>query len=526
MNFGAEFSNFMRRMIWLLLGGVVAAAAMGVMSGRQEPLPSFSSHVLENKARFVPEKCWFETAKNDDVQCGFMHVAPSSPDQASPFQLPVVVMRYTGKDRQPDPLVYLSGGPGSASWLEQKSIETYWLDWFKQKQGMKRDLVLFDQRGTGLSKPSLQCDEYRELSASILANPGTPEQNASRYRSVSQQCRDSLLTAGMPLQELGTERSAGDVNDLLQLLGYAQGNLLGVSYGTRLALEVQRQFPLQVRSLSLDSIYPPGEHLFRDWPDLLAEGLERIFRACDASPRCQLENGDVRARYAVLRDKLRKEPLQVDVSRLGLAGGVQTLRLNDEILLAILFDAQYASNSLQSLPAMIRHLQEDRLDLAMGHIESYLLHQFDDAFSEPVFWSVECHDNPVISRERMDARVNAHPELRYYLPHDYDVCDVWVADKPVEGLKLTETPRETPALILSGEDDPITPSHWAVKAAEQQFVPETTYLFRFANIAHSVMDNKDCANDLFINFVNQPNKRPRADCRFDDAQKVLAAQTH
>ncbi len=514
----------MHKMVWLLLGGVLATAALGVASIRPTPLEPLSGRVLENGARFVPEKCWFSTDKRVDVQCGFMHVTPSAISHKSSFQLPVIVMRYTGKDRQPDPLVYLAGGPGAASWLDIRSVENYWLKWFSDKKGMKRDLILFDQRGTGMSKPSIQCPEYRALSASVLSNPGTPEQNASRYHEVTEQCRDRLVSEGTPLTELGTERSAGDVNDMLALLGYEQGNLLGVSYGTRLALEVQRQFPLRVRSLSLDSIYPPGEHLFRDWPDLLDKSIQRIFRECDLSDRCQLENGDIRVRYAQLMSKLRKHPMQIPVGELQLEQ-LDTLKLNDEILLAILFDAQYMSYNLKGLPDLIRYLQEDRYDLAMNYISNYLQHQFDDSFSEPVFWSVECHDNPAISRASMDEKVNAHPELRYYLPHDYDVCDVWTGGNQFAGLQLTSEPRQSPALILSGEDDPITPTAWAVKAAEEQFNPETTYLFRFANIAHSVMDSKACANELFVNFLNDPSQRPSADCRFDGEVKTLAIRS-
>lgn len=514
----------MRKIVWLLLGGVLAVAALGVASNRPTLRDPLTNHSLENGAGFEPVKCWFETGKRADIQCGYMHVAPSAASKSSPFQLPVIVMRYTGKERKPDPLVYLAGGPGSAAWLDKHNVENYWMEWFRQKEGMKRDLILFDQRGTGMSKPAIQCPEYRDLSASVLSGPGTPEQNAGRYREVTKLCRDRLLAEGMPLAELGTKRSAGDVNDLLELLGYEQANLLGVSYGTRLALEVQREFPLRVRSLSLDSIYPPGEHLFRDWPDLLGKSIQRVFRQCDLDNRCQLENGDIHARYAALMAKLRQEPMLIPVGHLKL-GNLKTLKLNDEILLAILFDAQYISHNLKGLPDMIHYLQEDRPKLAMNYIESYLQHQFDDSFSEPVFWSVECHDNPPIPRASMDERVNAHPELRYYLPHDYDVCDVWTGGEHPGGLQEPETPRQTPALILSGEDDPITPTAWAVKAAEQNFNPDTTYLFRFANIAHSVLDSKACANDLFVNFINSPGERPHADCRFDN-EKSNALVAH
>jgi pimeloyl-ACP methyl ester carboxylesterase len=301
-------------------------------------------------------------------------------------------------------------------------------------------------------------------------------------------------------------------------LDYQQSNLLGVSYGTRLALEIQRLFPERVRSLTLDSLYPPGEHLLRDWPELLDNSLQRLFHYCRTDERCLLENGDIETRYNTLMIQLRTTPLRIPVADLHL-GNLQELQLNDEILLAMLFDAQYNSYQLKELPSFIRHLQEGRIDLARAYIDTYLYHQFDAAFREPVFWAVECRDNPSISAASRMAKVNAYPHLSYYLPVDYDMCSVWNKNLQNLGLSTNKERINTPSLILSGEDDPITPTAWAVKAAKTQFADETAYLFSFRGIAHSVLDSKPCASDLFIGFINDPTQRPRADCRLDKPRK-------
>jgi len=444
-----------------------------------------------------------------------MYTTPAAGKHESSFQLPVVVMRYQQLDRQPDPVVYLAGGPGASARLDGDNIEHYWVKWFKEKAAMKRDVVLFDQRGNGLGKPALGCPEYRGLSASFLSAPGTPEENARNFREVTERCHARLVQEGAPLAELGTEYSAQDVNDLMQLLGYGQWNLLGVSYGTRLALEIQSRYPDKVRSLALDSVYPPSEHLFREWPSLLNSSIQRIFQSCDSSDRCQLENGDIRGRFGQLLEQLRAQPLTIPVAGLQL-GELKTLRLNDEILLALLFDTQYISHNLAGLPNMIRYLQEGKSDLAMGYIKTYLRHQFDDSFHEPVFWSVECHDNPVISHEEMEARLDEFSKLRYYLPYDYNVCDVWNTGQHLTHDSSAHPLRQTPALVFGGEDDPITPKEWAVKVAKEQFAENRAYLFTFSGIAHSVLDSEPCASALFVNFLNQPDERPSADCRYDD----------
>jgi pimeloyl-ACP methyl ester carboxylesterase len=70
-------------------------------------------------------------------------------------------------------------------------------------------------------------------------------------------CRDRLIQEGIDLSAYNSAASAADVNDLRIALGYDQVNLYGVSYGSRLALTVMRDYPGILRSVILDSTYPP-----------------------------------------------------------------------------------------------------------------------------------------------------------------------------------------------------------------------------------------------------------------------------
>ncbi len=505
----------MRRIWWLVIAVAGIAGLYGLTRYYLAADTGFKPQpVLANGARFETTPCWFKVPATQPVYCGWLHTSPVAANTASVFQLPVVVLPYQGEDRQPDPMIYLAGGPGSSLWLDKNTLENYWLDWFKQKAPLKRDLVLFDQRGSGLSKPAMHCDGYRNWSISVLSNPGTPEENAQRYYEVTRQCQQQLYQQHLPVDELGTTHSAQDVHDLLDALGYPQANLWGISYGTRLAFEIQSLYPERVRSMVLDSVYPPGEHLFREWPKLLNDSLERLFGYCANSHQCVLENGDIRAHYYELMKRLRQQPMIIPVDNLNL-GNLRELRLNDEILLAILFDAQYVSHSLEVLPGLLRHLQENQPEKVRGYIGSYLKRQLDDAFHDPIFWKVECHDNPPIVLSSMQASLKALPQLSYYIPLKYDVCEIWNKHKQPHLLSMAKQPIQTPALILAGEDDPITPVQWAARTAEETFAEGKSYLFRFAGIAHGVLDSKPCTQELFVRFVQKPNERPRADCRFD-----------
>ena len=509
----------MRKILSLLVVTLVSALLLGIVSMRHKPA-TFEEHSLEGGEKFTPVDCWFDTGADTHVQCGWLSTMP-----ANSFQLPVVVIHYQGFDREPDPVVYLAGGPGYSARLDKASIENYWLNWFKSKSGLKRDLVLFDQRGSGLSKPDFHCEVFQTLNTQALMQPVPPDEQAQRYRTANQQCHDELVRKGVPLATLNTQTSAQDVGDLMQLLGYQQWNLLGVSYGSRLALEVQRLFPDHVRSLSLDSVYPPGEHLMREWPDLLQASLQRLFGYCANNSQCIIENGDVRQRYQQLVAQLRRQPLLIPIIG-STVRELNSIQMNDETLLALLFDAQYVSRSLGSLASFLRHLQEGRVEapVVQRHVKNYLFHQFDPAFHEAAFWSVECRDNPPLTPHEIAQKLQQLPDLRYYLPDAYNVCDIWHGDAQQAVLPVAQGRFQTPALILSGADDPITPLQWAEGLASQHFADNKAYLFRFNNIAHGVLDSKACADELLVSFVNTPAQRPQADCRMDGADMRMVQQ--
>ena len=95
-----------------------------------------------------------------------------------------------------------------------------------------------------------------------------------------------LSKAGINLSLFTTSSSAADVHDLIQALGYQQVNLYGGSYGTRLALEVMRDFPQHIRSVVMDSTLPPQVDLFTSVPASATRSFTLLFNACAADAAC------------------------------------------------------------------------------------------------------------------------------------------------------------------------------------------------------------------------------------------------
>lgn len=71
-----------------------------------------------------------------------------------------------------------------------------------------------------------------------------------------EKCRERLLAQGVRLETLSSVQVAHDLELLRQALGAPQLNLIGLSYGTRIAAEAARQVPSAVRAVFYDRPLP------------------------------------------------------------------------------------------------------------------------------------------------------------------------------------------------------------------------------------------------------------------------------
>ena len=208
--------------LYCVLCIVIGLAASPVPAKAQGPLPYVES-----------TPCWMAlpdgVVEGQNIDCGYLFVPETRDDSSSPsIQLAYAVLYAPTESPQPDPVIYLAGGPGGSAVKELDG----WLD---APYLQDRDLVLLDQRGTGYSLPTLNCPEMEQA-----------------VQDATQACRDRLVEEGVDLQAYSSVENAADVADLRVALGYDEWNLYGISYGTRLALTVMRDHPEGVRSVVLE----------------------------------------------------------------------------------------------------------------------------------------------------------------------------------------------------------------------------------------------------------------------------------
>ena len=212
---------------------------------------------------FNPAPCAFPVPGGYRVYCGYLVVPENraAPNSAL-IQLHVAVFQSFAEGPEPDPVVHLAGGPGSSS----LDVVAYLFGQGLDAVLNRRDFIFFDQRGTGYSRPRLDCPERNALTPTLLSGALSDDQEFQAIVDAFHRCRDRLTAQGIDLSAYNSAASAADVNDLRLALGYEQLNLYGDSYGTRLALTVMRDYPGAVRSVVLEldlsarsqSVYCPG----------------------------------------------------------------------------------------------------------------------------------------------------------------------------------------------------------------------------------------------------------------------------
>jgi pimeloyl-ACP methyl ester carboxylesterase len=215
------------------------------------------------------------------------------------IQLPVYIFKSRSKTPKPDPVIYLVGGPGSSIMGAVPYMNYYqYLD--------DRDFILLEQRGTTYAQPHLACPEWAEAVFQSRLPGRTDEQSDSLFRQAALDCRDRLLGEGVDLNGYNTREIAADVEALRQALGIEQYNLLTLSYGTKIAQTLLRDYPEGIRSVVMDSPLPLEVNYDEESVGNLLESWELIFRDCENDPECKKAFPNLKERFfSVFRRKKR-----------------------------------------------------------------------------------------------------------------------------------------------------------------------------------------------------------------------------
>lgn len=457
---------------------------------------------LQDNYKFVTTACWFDADWTASIRCGELH----TPDHSGAFRLPVVILKDEAPSRRNDPVVYLQGGPGAGARLHSEGIKE-WLNWMRYA-GLGRDIILVDTRGTGRSSPALVCAEYNRLNQKVLReNTLLSDELASGF-AVTSACFDAAKASNSALdyRYLSTNQSARDIRALMQALGYAEWNILGVSYGTRLALEIAYQEmhnpqSTKLKSMVLDSVYPAGFGGVQTWPQVLDEAMHKFFAGCAAVSDCvnalDNPNASIAQLFMNTLNSLRESPMELTIRRWDGEAPV-SLVLNDHRFLSAAFAATYNPRDWLKIADAIKGVAVYRHELIKPLLEPFINQSMSGDFNSLTFTAVDCADNPVMSELVYSDTVKQYPLLQHYTRDQwrYQLCHRLPAQAP-----LIRHQPEVPALILAGALDPVTPVAWA-RSVHSEW--GNTQLHISDDAAHSVLGSEACLLQSLVDYYDKP----------------------
>jgi len=474
--------------------------------------------------RLERERCTFKPPRGDRVECFVLIVAENREQpQGREIRLKVAVLKAK-RTAGPEPLVYLSGGPGDAPLVASSPGADALAegDWWNETANIRkrRDVIIMSQRGAGGATPNLDCFD-----------PRTSQPAKARRRTITEQqehdiltsCRASLERRKIDLTMYTTPALADDVADLATAFSLARINLYGVSYGTRWALEVMRRHPALVRAAVLDGVYPPQVNGEQNEPEIVRRTFERLYADCAADAVCRERHPAVRATIEGAIGAAERTPLELTLQ---LEDGAQTARLDGAKLLMVLLhmmregEAALIPEAVAAIGRgdlrLLRMFAED-LETSDGGLLEQNAQQFDGLYN-----SIECRETwSVVDRSTRRKLIEASGlyGLNARLSKSQAFCRVWRVP-PAPASERQPVKSEIPTLLLSGGYDWLTPPMWGRDAAKTLSASRHVV---FRSQGHGVVVQDPCAGRLRDGFIDDPDPKRALPCRTATPPNFTAA---
>ncbi len=464
---------------------VTGLALVGHASGQTEPLRP----VFDEAACDLP-------GVSPDVQprlrCGTVSVPRNYENPgAGRFKLAVVVIRSAQQWAFPDPVVYISGGPGSplTKYADHQARNPY---------APGRDLVLVDQRGTGRSEPRLCPDLDGAFLDAALAIATDPSDEAlARRRSVYAACRAEATAHGIDLKDFGTGVTVADFESVRRALGIERWNVYGESYGTTVAMTLIALHPETVRAVVLDSLYPPDPRPKQSAN--VADALDAFFRYCADDQACEAAYPKLEATYRETVSALTQAPLIVAVPP-QMHPPDERVSLTSTLFEALVSRLIYYPSAYPSLPRLIATVH-DRDSQGPGKVLASALAAMAAEVNQSTNLAVECRDRPHY-RNPLPAGASVYDRLQ-----PYGLCDDWSELGPAPLVPIGST---VPTLVLSGEFDPVTRPSQSQHVAE--LLGPNAHWVEFPSMGHHVRGFSPCGARITAEFIANPAQLPDTSC--------------
>ncbi|WP_156045855.1 alpha/beta fold hydrolase [Herbidospora cretacea] len=448
------------------------------------------------RARADMEERPCPVAVPEGTTCGYLLV----PERRDAYQSDTIKVGYAiRKAASPagEPVVFMSGGPGSASIPLTELITSIAPD---------RDVVVIEQRGGRWSEPRLECPEIvdgilKDLAppTTVTASPSpgpmpvtaTPAPAPNGAMGLAARTCKARLT--VDLRGYRTQEIAADVVELRRSLGYDKWTLFGVSYSTRAMLLAAAMDPDGAKSLVLDSYLPERSQWYDEAPAALRATLDRL---------------GVTARFDLAVRNINADPVTL-ATRDPLTRRRVMVRLTGDDVATLLAESFADPEALPILPALVEGLARGHTDLLQPLVDgvggALTSHEWG------LYYAVQCQD---------ETPANTFADRRLFTAdNDATVCAEWRLPPSGEEGAITQAP----VLILAGQYDPTTPSAAASRATEN--LPGARFQ-EFAGVGHGVFLGSECGRRTITAFLADPAAPAPCDAAAPPRAMIDPASVH
>lgn len=363
--------------------------------------------------------------EGSDYSCGDLIVYEDRDTKGRTIRVHYV--KFESASTSTNATIYLDGGPGG----DGQNILLYagvlgapFLNGLR----VDGDFLVISQRGTARSIPYLDCQTFA--------------------------CED--FSTDYDLTAYNTAANADDVDDLRAALGYDKLNVYGISYGSRLGLEVLRRHGDHVRAAVIEGLVPSQVAWPAAVPASFYSALTGLNASCAAAGACGTTFGNLVTKFSAAVASLNNEPISISIQG-------TPFDLDGYTFAYVAFRVMYSKSAYAWLPLAINDLAARRIDRVENYLGSALSNlEGGGGVSPGLYNSVVCGEifNPP------DA--NAPQALNAGVPADIvemfgsswyslaDTCESWPRGNLQAALAQPVT-SSVRTLVSSGRLDPITP---------------------------------------------------------------------
>jgi len=432
--------------------------------------------------------------RDQRVTCGWVSV-PLNGKNRKTIRLWTARIHADSPSTAKEAILYINGGPGVAT-VDSilPGLPTGKSFPMLRKE---RDIILFDQRGSGRSEQAL-CPSLLKTLNDISKRALSPQAEDDEGRAAFVACREEATKAGHDLANYSTRRTVADIEVMRRAFGVSQWNLHSISYGALVALDAMRTHPATIRATILSSPYPPNSVTWAEQASSAAAGYEMIDRACAAQNACRERFGALVPKLEATLARLEREPI----------------RDGDTVITGRQFAKALWPLAVRSATVRFVPLAIERAHSGDTKLIAKMVNMFADGdafggWSPAQAHAISCYESGQTTAWYQRARA-LYPSLTPATPDDgWDrLC---AAFRPgfADPTFFAPVASEIPTLIYAGSLDLATPLVDAYQSA--RFLINAT-LVEVPGGAHGPMSINDCTRGIGAAFLTRPQEKPDISC--------------